>query len=482
MTPLPEDRARMRATFMRLFPGLSLVMAIAVADNTLVATALPTIAADLGNPERVSLVVVAYMLAAMLAAPVYGLLGDLFGLRLVLFAALGLFTTGSLLCTLAPSLPVLVVFRVLQGLGGGGLMVLAQALLSQAISPRERGRFQGYLASIVVCSQGLAPALGAPLTAAFGWPAVFLLNLPLAALSFVLLLRVPALPGRGGAFRLDIVGITLLALTLSAAMSALMALQDIARSDGLRLAASACATAVLIALLFRNQSRSSYPLIPIALLRNPTILLSDLVAMAHGAFLVATIVLIPTLFRVRYGLTTAELGLTIMPMSLGMIVGASIIGNLVTRTGRTTIWGMVGMAIGAGLMFTAAALPCLTQGQMAAMLFGLGICSSTVMGPVQIMIATAAGREHLGSASASVQFARILGTALGTALTSALLFLTLACSGVSETFVARLTSTAAGPVLWDPAIDIAFSAVFVLLGLFAASGGLLLSRISLTKV
>jgi len=153
-----------RAVFWTVFPSIMLPMFLAVADQTIVATALPAIASDLGDVERLSWVVVSYLIANTIAAPVYGRLGDSFGRRRMMLAALALFIAGSVLCALAPSIEFLTATRVLQGFGGGGLMTLSQALVGETISPRERGRYQGYLAGVMVGSSTFGPIAGGYLT------------------------------------------------------------------------------------------------------------------------------------------------------------------------------------------------------------------------------------------------------------------------------------------------------------------------------
>ena len=172
-----------------------LPMFLAVADQTIVATALPAIASSLGEIERVSWVVVSYLIANTIAAPVYGRLGDTFGRRLMMFVALGIFMAGSVLCALAPSILMLTVFRVVQGFGGGGLMTLSQALIGETIPPRERGRYQGYLAGIAVSSNTFGPVAGGYLTQAFGWQSIFLVNIPLGLLAVLFVFRIPPRQG-----------------------------------------------------------------------------------------------------------------------------------------------------------------------------------------------------------------------------------------------------------------------------------------------
>ena len=177
--------------FLMVFPPIMLPMFLAVADQTIVATALPAIASSLGEIERASWVVVSYLIANTIAAPVYGRLGDTFGRRLMMFVALGIFVFGSVLCAVAPSILMLTAFRVIQGFGGGGLMTLSQALIGEAIPPRERGRYQGYLAGIAVSSNTFGPVAGGYLTQAFGWQSIFLINIPLGLLAVLFVFRIP---------------------------------------------------------------------------------------------------------------------------------------------------------------------------------------------------------------------------------------------------------------------------------------------------
>ena len=156
-----------------------LPMFLAVVDQTIVATALPAIAASLGGVERVSWVVVAYLVAGTIAAPVYGQLRDVYGGKRMMFVALGIFLAASVMCAMSTSIEMLAVARILQGLGGGGLMTLSQALIGETIPPRERARYQGYLAGVMVTSSTFGPVVGGLLTQHFGWRSVFLVNIPL---------------------------------------------------------------------------------------------------------------------------------------------------------------------------------------------------------------------------------------------------------------------------------------------------------------
>jgi len=178
--------------FLTVFPSIMLPMFLAVMDQTIVATALPAIAGSMRNVERISWVVVSYLIATTIAAPVYGQLGDIFGRRRLMFVALSIFMVASILCALAPNVELLTVARILQGLGGGGLMTLSQALVGEAIPPRERARYQGYLAAVAVCANTFGPVAGGYLTGYFGWRSIFLINVPIGLVALLLARGLPA--------------------------------------------------------------------------------------------------------------------------------------------------------------------------------------------------------------------------------------------------------------------------------------------------
>ena len=257
-----EDVSQKRL-FLRVFPSVMLPMFLASVDGTIVATALPAIAGELGQVERVSWIVVSYLVAATIAAPVYGRLGDALGRRRVMFLALGLFISASALCAVAPSILVLTIARLLQGLGGGGLMTLSQALVGEVVPPRERGKYQGYTASVFVCASSFGPVAGGWLTQSLGWQSVFWVNIPLGLLAVFLTFRLKVRPPTLGAFRFDFLGLALFALTIA---PLLLSLEEFRKFDVsvlpwafmmLGLAGGACF------LLVRQQVRFPAPLLSI---------------------------------------------------------------------------------------------------------------------------------------------------------------------------------------------------------------------------
>src|SRR5262245_19950550 len=374
-----------------------LPMFLAVVDQTIVATALPSMAATLGAVERISWVVVSYLVAGTIAAPVYGQLRDVYGGKPMMFVALGVFLVASLLCALATSIEMLSLARILQGLGGGGLMTLSQALIGETIPPRERARYQGYLAAVMVTSSAFGPVAGGYLTHHFGWRSVFLINLPLAVLAALLTLRLPARPRREQPWTFDTAGLVLFVAFI---VPGLLALEQAQRMSTSTLPAIAVLTAVTIATLFaliHRERHAAFPLLPIGLLRQPTIWRSDALAACHGATLVSLVSFLPLYLRVVRGSSASETGLLLLPLMFGIGAGSMITGRVVSRTGLTAIFPSVGLTLATvTLVVLAFAANELAGWTLAAFLFLCGLFMGTVMGVVQVTVQNAAGTASLG--------------------------------------------------------------------------------------
>lgn len=405
-----------------------LPMFLAVMDQTIVATALPAIAAEMGQVERSSWIVVSYLIAATIAAPVYGRLGDSFGRRRMMFVALSVFIVTSLLCALAPSMTLLAIARFLQGLGGGGLMTLSQALIGESIPPRERARYQGYLAAVAVTANTFGPVVGGFLTEHFGWRSIFFVSVPIGMLALALALR---LPKRTMAERLpwraDPGGLLFFAVFV---VTTLLALEQVHHFDasaiprGLGLLFIGL---ISFALLIWQEKRAESPLIPLGILRMPAIWRSDALAACHGAALVSLITFLPVYLQVVRGASPAQSGFLLMPLTVGIGVGSLITGRLVSRTGRTTIFPVIGLALMTLIfLFFALFSGHLSTSVLMPILLASGLFMGTVMGVVQVMVQSTAGPQRLGEAAASVQLSRSIGAATGTALVSTVLFTYLA--------------------------------------------------------
>ena len=467
--------------FLTVFPSIMLPMFLAVVDQTIVATALPAIAASLGSVERVSWVVVSYLLATTVAAPIYGQLRDVYGGKRMMFVALGIFLAASVLCSFSTSIEMLSFARILQGLGGGGLMTLTQSLIGETIPPRERARYQGYLAAVMVTSSVFGPVAGGYLTHHFGWRSIFLINLPLGLIAVLLTLRLKPSPPRDQSWTFDGMG---LVLFIGFIVPVLLALEQAQRMSVSALPAFLVLIAIgvtALVILLRQERRSPYPLFPMSLLSQPTIWRSDALAACHGATLVSLVTFLPIYLRVVRDASASETGLILLPLMFGIGAGSMITGRIVSRTGLTTIFPSVGLVLATlSLLVLGIWAGSLSTRQLGAFLFCNGLFMGTVMGVVQVTVQAQAGIGSLGSAAASVQLSRSIGAAVGTALVGSVLFATLALSDPqAPALFASMVQQGPSAIDALPAIrktvvlsEIAnaFTAAFLTIAAFAAIG------------
>jgi len=421
----PADTPR---AFWRMFPSVALPIYMSVGDQTIVASALPAIAGALGDVERVSWVFIGYLIASTIAAPVYGYLGDVFGRRRLLIVALAIFMIGSVLNALAPSVVLLSASRFFQGLGGGGMMSMCQALMAEVVPPRERGRYQGYTATVFVISAALGPVIGAFLTLQFGWRAVFFINIPVGILAFLMVLRLEnrRAPPRAE-WQFDYWGLFYFTAFV---VPLLLALEQVRRFDTSGAALMAALVVISITALYvliRQQRNAVSPLLPMALMRLPTIWNCQLMILCHGAMMTALIAFLPLYLRVTGIGTIHDVGFMLLTYSFAIALSSIVVGRLVTRTGYTMVFPSLGM-IATVVVFVYLALyaQALTLRGLYGTIFALAIAMGTVMTVSQVTIQAVAGRRQLGAASGSVQLARTVGAVFGTALFGTVLFALLA--------------------------------------------------------
>lgn len=468
------------ASFLRIFPSIVLPMFIAVVDQTIVATALPAIAASLDDVERIAWVVVSYLVATTIAAPVYGRLGDVHGRARMMYVALVVMMAGSVACAFAPTLPFLAFARVVQGLGGGGLMTLSQSLISESVPPRDRARYQGYLAAVVVFSNAFGPVVGGWMTSLAGWRSIFWINLPMGALAMALVRLLPKRPpGATNGWRFDTPGLAYFVLFVAPALIAMEQIRHLRLSDAPAIAALLCVAIVSLVLLTRRELTTPDPLFPFSLLRDPTIWRSDAMAACHGAALVSLIAYLPIYLRAVRGLSPAETGYFLLPIAFGIGLGSLVTGRLVSQTGRTAIFPSLAM-IPVALMLAYVALAHQTLGvfEFGALVGVMTFFMGSVMGVVQVTVQNAAGPGMLGAAAGSVQFSRAIGASFGTALVGAVLLGVFAARdpAAAEAFANLIERGPEALAALDPAaragvenaLAASFRAVFFVIDGFAA--------------
>jgi EmrB/QacA subfamily drug resistance transporter len=470
-----------------------LPMFLAALDQTIVATALPSIVASTGEVERASWIVVSYLISSTIAAPIYGRLGDEFGRRQLLLIGMCIFVAASVLCAMSRTIETLTAARVLQGLGGGGLMTLSQALIGEAIPPRERARYQGYLAAVGISANAFGPVAGGLLAQQLGWQSIFLINIPLGLLAGLLALRLPSLATPSGRWQVDFWGILLFALLVAPLILALERAQHLDPTTVPSILGLAAVAIVALGLLIRRERKAQAPLLPLALLRQPTIWRSDGLAACHGAALVSLVTFLPIYLIVVRGVSPAQTGLLLLPLMIGIGIGSMATGRMVSMSGRTAIFPSYGLIlVTLNLLLLALWAAHIAVVQLIWVLLWNGLCMGTVMGVVQITVQSASGPRRLGEAAASVQFSRSIGAAFGTATVATILFAVLSATdrdtaalfGTMVEQGASILSTLP-PVrqaIVQSEIAQAFRTAFLVIAGFAGTGAVLALSIPLRRI
>ncbi|HEV3322232.1 MAG TPA: MDR family MFS transporter [Solirubrobacteraceae bacterium] len=420
--PTPPATERGAQVNLRLvFAGLLLVMFLAALDQTIVATALPTIVGDLGGLNHISWVVTAYLLAQTVVTPLYGKLGDLYGRKIVLQSALLVFLAGSALCGQSRSLDELIAFRALQGLGGGGLMVSAQAAIGDVVPPRERGRYTGLFGAVFGLASVAGPLLGGFLTTNLSWRWIFYVNLPLGvAALFVLAATLPAASERVH-HTIDYLGTALLAAGLSAiVLAASLGGTTYAWGSSTIVGLWAAGVATLAAfLVWERHARE--PILPPRLLRNRVFAVTSAVGFVVGFALFGAVTYLPLFLQVVKGASPTGSGLQLVPLMGGLLITSIASGQVITRTGRYKAFPIAGTAVMTlGLYLLSTMDSTSGRGLIFVFMFVLGLGLGMVMQVLVLAVQNAVEYSDLGVATSGATLFRSIGGSLGTATLGAI--------------------------------------------------------------
>ena len=421
LVPLQSGSSPSRQTVTVPFAAIVLAMLPAVLDQTILATALPTIAADLGSLADVSWVVTAYVVGAAATTPLWGKLGDRHGRKRLLEIALTIFVASSAVCGLAQDITTLVVVRTIQGTAAGGLMTLAMAAVGDLVSPRERGRYQGYIAATFAIATVAGPLIGGVLVDHASWRWVFYVNLPLGLLALAgLSLRLPAPDTERPNNPLDALGAALLAGATSALLLVCVWGGDRYGWTSPEILGLAGAALALSAALVARERRAAEPIVPLHLLRTRTVATASTALFLATAALFSITVFVPLFLQTTTGASPEQAGLLMVPMMLGLTLSTTVAGRSVERTGRYKRFPVAGlglMTVALGLLAAFAGHPSRTAIGIGLAVFGLGF---GMVGQILIVaVQNGVERRDLGIAMATTSFFRGLGGAVGAAVLGA---------------------------------------------------------------
>ncbi|WP_126641793.1 MDR family MFS transporter [Embleya hyalina] len=405
-----------------VFCGLMLGVMLASLDATIVSTAMPTIVADLGGLEHLAWVTTAYTLATAVSIPLYGKLGDVHGRKRLFQFAIVVFLAGSMLCGIAQSMGTLIAFRVIQGLGAGGLMSNAQAIIGDLVPPAERGRYQGFIASTVAFSTVCGPLIGGFFTEALSWRWVFYVNIPLGAVALMVTSVVLRLPRKAYAKRpFDHYGLALLTCGTSALiLFTSWGGTQYAWISAPSLALAGTAVAMLAAFVLVER-RAADPLIPLRLLsRNTIVRVACPLTMVTGCLTLGMSTFLPIYQQIVRGHGPTESGLLLAPMMLSMMVCSTLTGRLISRIGKYKRFPLIGTLLAAAGLAVLSLLG--TDSPYWHLLIGLMVLGFGLgtIGPVTTLaVQNSVDQADIGVATGLNSFARSIGSALGAAVLGA---------------------------------------------------------------
>ena len=401
---------------MIILPGLLLAILLAMLDNLIVSTALPRIVGDLGGVAHLSWVVTAYILASLVVTPFYGKLGDMYGRKKFFVVAIVIFLAGSALSGLSQSMAELIMFRAVQGLGAGGLMVGAMATLGDIVSPRERGKYMSYMMVVMMLATIGGPLLGGFITENFSWRWIFYINLPVGGAALVYIISTLHLPAKRVNHRLDYLGGGLLAVAaISLVLLATWGGTEYPWGSGqiIGLAVLAVAAAAAFCMV---ELRVAEPILPLHVFRNRNFSLTMALTFLTGLAMFGALTFLPLYQQTVQGASPTLSGLMLTPMMLGVTVTSIVAGQVTTRTGRYKIFPILGGAImGVGMYLLTGLGISTTKTTSAIYYVVLGLGMGFLMQMVSLIAQNSVQQKDMGVASSARMFFQQIGGSLGVA-------------------------------------------------------------------
>jgi EmrB/QacA subfamily drug resistance transporter len=403
--------------------GLTLAMLLASLDQTIIAVSLTAIARDLDGWQLIPWIVSAYLVASTITTPLYGRLSDLYGRRPLLLAAIVLFAGGATLCALSQTMPQLIAARLVQGIGGGGLRAVSQAVVADIVPPRDRGRVQGYFSSVFTVSHSMGPVLGGLFVDYLSWHWIFWTYLPLAAVAFALSNR--ALKRLGRPTRKPVIDWAGALLILASATPILLGVGQAQKAGGwssLEVIGPIALGLVLILALIMRERVAPQPMLPLHLFANHTFSVASLISFVNSGVMIALTMLVPINYQLVGAMPANQAGIRLISLTVGAVLGSFIAGQLVSRTGRYRIFPIVGTAT-TTVMCVLIALFGIGQGSLFDVVATtlLGLSFGFQLSPMTVVVQNALDVRDTGIGMSCLMFFRLMGGAFVVALLSAVL-------------------------------------------------------------
>ncbi len=418
MQDTPVQEQHMSHSEIKVIMGaLMLAMLLAALDQSIVATALPKIASDLHGLSKLSWVATAYLLTSAIVTPIYGKIGDLYGRKKIFQIAIVIFLVGSALCGLSQTMNQLVLFRAIQGLGGGGLMALVLAIIGDVVPPRQRGRYQGYFGAVFGISSVAGPLLGGFFTDSLNWRWIFYINLPIGILALTAIAARLHLPIRRTEHKIDYIGAALLSIaSASLILVSVWAGVTYAWSSAQILGLSAACILFSIIFVFW-ELKAPEPVVPVRMFKNDIFTVSVLLSILAGVAMFASILYIPEYQQIVRGYSPTRSGLLMLPLVLGLFIASLTAGRLTTRTGHYKIFPILGTAaLTIGLWLFSHLSLTTSQLTLSLWMLVLGAGLGLFMQVPTLAVQNSVKREVMGTATSTVTFFRSVGSSLGGAL------------------------------------------------------------------
>ncbi|MEU3270518.1 MDR family MFS transporter [Saccharomonospora sp. NPDC006951] len=427
-TAVPAGSAFTKRQIGAIFTSLMLAMLMASLDQTIVSTAMPTIVGELQGIEHQAWMITAYLLAVTVGMPLYGKLGDLIGRKNLFVSAIAIFLVGSLLCALAGSMTMLIFARGVQGLGGGGLMILAQAIIADVVPARERGKYMGLFGAVFGLSSVGGPLLGGFFTDHLDWRWCFWVNLPLGAIALIVAIVTLKLPkSDAGKPRIDYVGSVFMAIAVTCLILVTSwGGKDYAWTSPVILWLSV-AFVVSAVLFVYVENKVAEPIVPLRLFKDSVFALSTVASVIVGFAMLGAAAFLPTFLQMVSGENATNSGLLMLPMMGGLLITTIVSGQLITKTGKYKIYPIAGSAIAfAGMLLLATMNAETPVWQSGLYMFVLGAGIGSMMQVFVLVVQNAVPPKDVGTATSTNNFFREIGASIGTAVFGSI-------------FVARLT-------------------------------------------